>query len=68
MTIVVNGHPQTVADDLDVATLVRALGQDPDRPGTAVACNGDVVPRRDWPATRLAEGDAVEVVRAVGGG
>ena len=68
MTIVVNGHEQVVVDDLDVASLVRSLGRDPDRPGTAVARNGDVVARRDWPTTMLADGDAVEVVRAVGGG
>ncbi len=68
MTIVVNGHEQVVVDDLDVASLVRSLGRDPDRPGTAVARNGDVVARRDWSTTMLADGDAVEVVRAVGGG
>lgn len=68
MTIVVNGRTQTLADGLDVASLVRLLGQDPQRPGTAVARNGDVVARQQWSATTLEDGDTVEVVRAVGGG
>jgi sulfur carrier protein len=36
--------------------------------GVAAAVNGDVVPRRLWAATVLAEGDRVEVVTAVQGG
>ena len=68
MNILVNGQVQAIADDADVVAVVRALGQDPDRPGTAVARNGEVVPRRSWHATRLQEGDRLEVVRAVQGG
>jgi sulfur carrier protein len=36
--------------------------------GIAVALNGAVVPRADWPATRLNPGDSVEIVRARQGG
>ena len=36
--------------------------------GVAAALNGEVVPRRSWPATAVADGDAVEVVTAVQGG
>src|SRR3989304_4825065 len=34
----------------------------------AVAVNGEVVPRSEWPRARVSDGDAVEIVRAVGGG
>jgi uncharacterized membrane protein YdcZ (DUF606 family) len=34
----------------------------------AVARNGDVLPREQWPATTLQDGDVLEVVRMVGGG
>ncbi len=36
--------------------------------GLAVAVNGQVVPRHAWDATRLAPGDAVEIVKLFAGG
>ena len=68
MTIVVNGEPRQLSSATTVAELVRSLGRNPDQPGTAIARNGDVVPRRLWRDTPLDDGDAVEVVTAVGGG
>ena len=68
MRVVVNGSVHTFAEVIDVAELVRLLGHDPDQPGTAVACNGDVVPRAQWRVTPIADGDAIEVVRAAAGG
>lgn len=68
MTVVVNGVERDIASATTVADLVRALGRDPDQAGTAIARNGDVLPRRDWADTLLTPGDTVEVVTAVGGG
>ena len=68
MTIVVNGVERDMDGATTVAALVRALGRDPDQAGTAIARNGDVVPRRHWADTLLTDGDTVEVVAAVGGG
>lgn len=68
MTVVVNGHERLLPEAATVADLVRAVGRDPSQAGTAVARNGDLVPRRVWAETVLADGDAVEVVAAVGGG
>lgn len=68
MNVTVNGTRRTVSDDATVENLVRAVGRDPERAGTAIARNGDVVPRREWSTTRLDEGDDIEVVTAVGGG
>lgn len=36
--------------------------------GIAVAVNGEVLPRSDWPVRVLAEGDRLEIVTAVQGG
>lgn len=68
MTVLVNGAPLAVGEEATVADAVRALDRDPDRPGTAVARNGEVVPRRAWATTTLAGGDRLEVLDAVGGG
>ncbi len=68
MTVVVNGRDRALDDGATVAALVRDLGRDPAMPGVAVARNGEVVPRRSWETTGLADGDRVEVLDAVGGG
>lgn len=66
-TISVNGERETLA----VATLAALLDEKDvgaDARGVAVALNGAVVPRAAWRDTRLASGDAVEIVRARQGG
>ena len=68
MRLVVNGESRDVSDSTTVADVARALGRDPSQPGTAIARNGDVVPRREWASTPVSDGDAIEVVVAVGGG
>ena len=68
MTVVVNGEAQDVAAETTLADLARSLGRNPDTAGTAMARNGEVVPRREWQTTSLLDGDTVEVLTAVGGG
>ncbi|MCC7276384.1 MAG: sulfur carrier protein ThiS [Alphaproteobacteria bacterium] len=63
----VNGEPRAFAG-ATIADLLASLGVAADRPGIAVARNGEVVRRAHWPTTALADGDAVEVVTARGGG
>lgn len=36
--------------------------------GFAIALNGRVVPRARWPQTEVADGDRIEIVRAMAGG
>lgn len=36
--------------------------------GFAIALNGEVVRRTDWPQTPLVNGDQVEIIRAFSGG
>jgi sulfur carrier protein len=66
-TIRVNGEDRRLAA-ATVIELLRDLGVDPDRRGVAVALNGAVVRRGDWPAAALAPGDRVEIVKPVAGG
>jgi sulfur carrier protein len=66
MTVTVNGQPREVPDGITVAQLVVQLTDAPT--GVAAAVNGEVLPRRAWAATALADLDQVEVVTAVQGG
>lgn len=66
MKITVNGSGADVAAGWSVGDLVRARTDEPRR--IAVARNGEVVPRGEWDATPLAEGDLVEMLTAVAGG
>jgi len=66
LSIRVNGEPRTVAAGISVAELIEALGLTGRK--LAVAVNRDVVPRAQHRARRLASGDRVEILEAVGGG
>ena len=70
MKLLVNGEPRDHAVET-VAALFRVEAEETgiDSPqGIAIALNGSVVRRRDWRTTPLAEGDRVEIVRAMQGG
>jgi sulfur carrier protein len=62
----VNGEARTVRAGSSVADLVEALGLVGRK--LAVAVNRDVVPRAKHAVHRIAEGDRVEILEAVGGG
>jgi sulfur carrier protein len=78
MNIKLNGDHRSIGDGASVTTLVMELtgrgldasGQATDgrKIGVAVARNAEVVPRSQWAATALAEGDELEIVTAVQGG
>lgn len=65
--LTVNGETRSLAETRLDRALEKLLPQTPGR-GTAVALNGRLVPRGQWAETDLAAGDALEIVRAVGGG
>ena len=67
VAITVNGTSREGAP-ASLIELVRAEGHDPERRGLAVAVNGRVVSREAWPATELAPGDEVEIVKPFAGG
>jgi len=62
----VNGQIRSVESGVNLARLLEALELSGKR--VAVEKNGEIVPRSRYLSTRLAEGDAVEIVVAVGGG
>ena len=62
----VNGQAQRLEPGVNIAQLLDALELTGKR--VAVERNGEIVPRGRYTATRLAEGDALEIVVAVGGG
>lgn len=66
MKITVNGKPHELDGERNVVALLRSLKVKADQ--VAVAINGEVVRRGDWPETPVRAGDTVEIVRAVGGG
>lgn len=66
MNISVNGERREFAPGTALDLVVKSLTAAPS--GVAAALNETVVPRAQWPATPLREGDRVEVLTAVQGG
>jgi sulfur carrier protein len=65
--IYVNDQPRPLAAPTTLLALLNELGH-AGRKGVAVAVNGAVVPRAEWPARSLAEADHVLVIQATQGG
>jgi sulfur carrier protein len=68
MNVVLNGEARELHDGATVNDAVAASGAQPDGRGVAVAVDGEVVPRGQWTATVLSDGQRVEVLQAVQGG
>lgn len=63
--LTINNQPTDTA-----APTLAALSEELQLPqrGVAVAVNNRIAPRADWPATALADGDAVTIIKAAFGG
>ena len=68
MELTVNGKKHEMADGTTVADLMAGLGFEMPARGVAVAVNDAVVPQTGWQNTELADGDTIEIIRAVQGG
>lgn len=66
MTLHINGEPREFPDGLSLSALIAQLGMKAGR--VAVELNMEIVPRSSWDATRLKDGDKLEIVHFVGGG
>ncbi|MEU1346972.1 sulfur carrier protein ThiS [Streptomyces sp. NPDC005795] len=66
MNVSVNGEAVAVVPGTSLQTLVASITHAPS--GVAAALNESVVPRGQWPAATLTDGDRVEVLTAVQGG
>ena len=62
----INGEARELPSDSNVEQLVATLQLENKR--FAIELNGEIVPRSRHAATRLNDGDKLEVVVAVGGG
>lgn len=66
MEIRVNGEQHDLPQAMSVVELLKHLGLRGDR--VAIERNMEILPRREWEATRVAAGDSFEIVQLVGGG
>ena len=67
MEISINGTSRSIApSSATLAELLRELALEGKR--IAVEMNGEIVPKSRYGATRVADGDRLEIVVAVGGG
>jgi sulfur carrier protein len=67
VAIRVNGQDEPLSA-ATIAALLATRDISPQLRGVAVARNGAVVPRAEWPATPLCPGDVIEIVLARQGG
>lgn len=68
MRIVLNGNTEEIEDGSAVAVVVARVVEGDASRGVAVALNGEVVPKGEWAGRGLADGDRIEILRAIGGG
>jgi thiazole synthase len=68
MKVELNGRPLELDPAATLADAVHATVADGEARGVAVALDGEVVPRSEWDATPLREGQSVEVLAAIQGG
>ena len=66
MRVVANGETVELAEGSALTDLLATLGLG--AKWVVAEVNGDAVARADMPSTKLADGDRVELVRAVAGG
>lgn len=66
IAVTINGEPRQFAEPLRFQQLLDNLGLAGKR--VAVERNGEIVPRGEFTARVIADGDRLEIVVAVGGG
>lgn len=66
MQVIINNQPASCDDGMELAAFLKVQSIDTER--TAVAVNGEVVPRASWADCRLSEGDEILVIKATYGG
>ncbi len=66
ITVTINGDQRELQGALCLADFLKERGLD--RQFVAVAHNGNVLQKSDYPRVTLQDGDVLEIVRPVGGG
>jgi sulfur carrier protein len=68
VNVTINGDRRELPAGATVANVIEWFPGAPEGRGVAVAVEGEVVPRAQWPDVALHDGARVEVVVAVQGG
>ncbi|MBV8051871.1 MAG: sulfur carrier protein ThiS [Acidobacteriaceae bacterium] len=66
MKLQINGEERDFESAFSLQALLEQLGMKADR--VAIELNREIVPRDQWAATTLKDGDRLEIVHFVGGG
>jgi sulfur carrier protein len=66
ITVSINGASRQLAKAINIASLIEGMGLTGKR--IALERNGEIVPRSRFASQTLEDGDALEIVAAVGGG
>jgi len=66
IALTINGQSRSFPGPLNVARLIEVLELEGKR--IALERNGEIVPRSQFASVKLTDGDALEIVVAVGGG
>ncbi|MGA9796768.1 MAG: sulfur carrier protein ThiS [Rhizomicrobium sp.] len=66
LNVTINGEARSIAAGLNVRELLASIGQDPAK--VAVERNLEIVPRSQYAAVIVGEGDRIEIVHFIGGG
>jgi glycine oxidase len=66
ISVTINGKPRALDGEESLLKLLASLGVNVRL--VAVAINGEVIPKRQYSQTSVRAGDAIEIVRMVGGG
>ena len=66
ISVVLNGETRRIENEVTLDRMLDLFSLPRQR--VAIELNHSVVRREDWPATRLGEGDVIEVIHFVGGG
>jgi sulfur carrier protein len=64
--VTINGNARRLDQEATIEELLKKLGIP--KEGAAIAVNGAVVPRSKHSEHMIADGDRLEIIRAVGGG
>jgi thiamine biosynthesis protein ThiS len=66
ITVSINGASRQFPQAISIAALIEEMGLT--RKRIALERNGEIVPRSQFAAQQIADGDRMEIVVAVGGG
>lgn len=65
MEVLLNGDPHSVNQNWTIENLITSIELDGK---FAIEINQNIIPRSEFPNTKLSAGDKIEIVQAIGGG